>query len=100
MIKVKYEYAGNESEFDLKVSDVISNHKDVNELIEDPSHLENEILIKTAKKADPSKELGPHMYACERGGERLLTSDEIEAKKFGFTLLSYEINDTLKYILR
>ncbi|PKG80059.1 hypothetical protein CXF80_18120 [Shewanella sp. Actino-trap-3] len=99
MIRVKYEYEGNKSEFDLKVSDVITNHKDVNELIKDHGHLENEILIKAAEKADSSKELGPHKHACERGGERQLTSDEIEAKKFGFTLLSYEIDNTTKFIL-
>lgn len=99
MIKVKYGYNGKESEFHLKISDVMAGHKDVNELMEDLGHLENEVLLKTAEKADPSKKLGPHMYACERGGKRHLTSDEIEAKEFGFTFLSYEIDNTVRFIL-
>jgi hypothetical protein len=94
MIKVRYEFKGQQGELELHS---LTNYQGKKEILDSigTSVFEHTIIEDTLKQLAPDVAPTPEMYACERGGERNVISPSSEANRFGFSMLVAQIHDEI-----
>lgn len=92
MIKVKYVLDGTKGELELTKLTSFESKEDILEIWGKSTVLDEVLVEDVMGQLKPEVNTEEDIDACERGGERNLITAESQAKKFGFSRLSVELD--------